>query len=185
MDIGCGRGTPSFLLAKSYPNSTFFGVDFCENAVNFAQKKARESCLTNVQYAAYDAAKLPLEWSNKFDYVTAFDSIHDQAHPDLVLKEIYRVLKPGGRFSMVDVNGETNVADNKTLQGREFYYAVSLFHCMPVSLYFPGGIGLGTLWGKQKALEMLTEVGFVDIVFKVDEMSQENYHCLSKKPTVM
>lgn len=183
LDIGCGHGTPSYLLAKHFPKSTFYGVDFVHEAIAVASARATAENLPNIHYIAYDAARLPQEWSNKFDYVTSFDAIHDQAYPDKALAEIFRVLKPGGLFSMVDVNAHTNVATNKAAFGScPFLYTASLFHCMPVSLYFDGGMGLGTAWGKEKAAEMLSEAGFVKHDFNLAGSTSFNYHCLTKKP---
>jgi len=181
LDIGCGHGTPSYLLGKNFPNSTFYGVDFVQDAIDIAARRAREDNLTNVHFYAYDAARMPEDWKDKFDYVTSFDSIHDQAYPDKVLGQIFRVLKSGGVYSMVDVNAHTNVVQNKE-SGVGFLYTASLFHCMPVSLNFEGGMGLGTAWGKEKAAEMLSEAGFVEIDFDLVGTSTFNYHCLSKKP---
>ncbi len=42
--------------------------------------------MKNVEYEVMDAAKLKQEWTNTFDFATTFDSIHDQARPDLSLK---------------------------------------------------------------------------------------------------
>ncbi|KHJ74883.1 hypothetical protein OESDEN_25501, partial [Oesophagostomum dentatum] len=81
-----------------------------------------------------DGAKLDDDWSDKYDWVTIFDAAHDQMRPDLCLKEIYRVLKPGGIFSMVEVDGTSNIYKDKQELGdaAALQYADSLFHCLPL-----------------------------------------------------
>lgn len=185
LDLGCGRGTPSFLLAKAFPKSQLEGLDFAKSEVDFANARATEHGLTNLKYYSEDACKMPKDWSNRYDYVTAFDAIHDQAFPDKVLNEIFRILKPGGIFSMADINAHTNVCQNKKMAASPFLYTCSLFHCMAVSLNFEGGMGLGTMWGKEKAEEMLKKTGFTGIVFHdIPNTSFFNYHCICYKPKV-
>ena len=61
-----------------------------------------------------------------------------------------------------------------------FLYTVSLMHCMPVGLV-SGGTGLGMMWGREKAVEMLEATGFQSI--EVNEIPQDsfNLHYYSKK----
>ncbi len=88
-----------------------------------------------------------LDISEAFDLVTAFDAIHDQAHPAQVLKNIHAALKPGGTFLMVDINASSRLEENLDLPWAAFLYTISTFHCMAVSLG-QGGDGLGTVWGE-------------------------------------
>jgi SAM-dependent methyltransferase len=104
-----------------------------------------------------------LDVEAEFDLVTAFDAIHDQAHPAAVLGNIRRALRPGGTFLMVDINAQSNLEDNLDLPWASFLYAISLVHCMSVSLG-QGGDGLGTVWGVQTAERMVREAGFSDVV---------------------
>lgn len=58
----------------------------------------------------------------------------------------------------------------------QFFYTISLFHCMTVSLALDGE-GLGAMWGEQKALEMLGDAGFTKIdVETVDGDPINNYY---------
>ncbi len=131
-----------------------------------------------------DAAKLRTDWSGKFDYVTAFDAIHDQAYPDKVLLEIHRVLKPEGIFSMVDLKGTGNpYLDRDQTPFSALNYSSSLLHCMAVSLHYEGGMGLGNMWGIPKAKEMLTDAGFreTEALDMKSCHSNESCHYLCKK----
>ena len=103
------------------------------------------------------------------DFITTFDAVHDQARPDLVLAGIAAALRPGGVYLCVDTAASSNLADNLDHPLGPFLYplssrsfTVSCMHCMTVSLA-DGGMGLGTMWGQQTALAMLTEAGFTSI----------------------
>ena len=61
-----------------------------------------------------------------------------------------------------------------------FLYTVSLMHCMPAGLV-DGGEGLGMMWGRQRAVQMLKDAGFKEIqVLDIPEDSF-NLHFLCKK----
>uniref|UniRef100_A0A915JTB1 S-adenosylmethionine-dependent methyltransferase Rv2258c-like winged HTH domain-containing protein n=1 Tax=Romanomermis culicivorax TaxID=13658 RepID=A0A915JTB1_ROMCU len=97
-------------------------------------------------------------------------------------KKCAKVLKPGGVYSMVDINAHTNVVLNKPSLSAQILYTVSLFHCMPVSLGVENGCGLGTMWGKEKAEQMLKKAGFSNVNFcPLEGDVLGNYHCTSTK----
>ena len=61
-----------------------------------------------------------------------------------------------------------------------FLYTISAMHCMTVSLALDG-VGLGTVWGEQKALEMLAEAGFSNVsVENVEGDMMNNYYVARK-----
>lgn len=60
------------------------------------------------------------------------------------LKEIYRVLKPDGLFSMIEIDGTSNVYKDKEMDGSTFMYGVSLSHCLPVGMNSEGKHYLST-----------------------------------------
>ncbi len=161
-DIGCGSGHAINVLAREYPDSRLVGYDFSEEAVTRARAEAARLGLDNARFEQRDVAAL--DTPGRFDLVTAFDAIHDQAFPAQVLSEVSRALKPGGTFLMVDIKASSNVDDNVENPFAPSFYAFSVFHCMSVSLGL-GGAGLGTVWGRQLATSMLHEAGFghVDI----------------------
>lgn len=118
--------------------------------------------------------------TDRFDLVTAFDAIHDQAHPAQVLAGIAASLRPGGVFLMVDVQASSNLEDNLDNPFATFLYGVSTMHCMTVSLSLDGD-GLGTVWGQQKAEQMLADAGFSMVeVAHVDEDVFNAYYIATK-----
>jgi 2-polyprenyl-3-methyl-5-hydroxy-6-metoxy-1,4-benzoquinol methylase len=160
-DIGCGEGVALNLMARAFPNSRFLGVDNHGGAISTAKHSAQEKGLTNARFKCMDAARIKDDktFYQKFDYVTAFDAIHDQSHPLTVLEGIRSMLKPGGQFSMVDIKAATRLQDNLDHPMAPFLYTVSLMHCMPVGLNDKGR-GLGMMWGKEQALAILAQAGF-------------------------
>ncbi len=63
---------------------------------------------------------------------------------------------------MVDIAASSNLEDNVDPPWASFLYAISLTHCMSVSLA-QGGDGLGTVWGVQTAERMVREAGFASV----------------------
>jgi SAM-dependent methyltransferase len=156
-DVGCGSGHAINLMAQAFPRSRFIGFDFAEDGVERGRQEAAAMDLRNARFEAKDVAELSAP--DSFDLITAFDTIHDQAQPRKVLKEIAEALRPGGTFLMVDIAASSNVEDNIDHPLGPTLYAFSTLHCMTVSLAL-GGEGLGTAWGEQKARELLAEAGF-------------------------
>jgi ubiquinone/menaquinone biosynthesis C-methylase UbiE len=158
------------------------GIDISENALQTAGSEAENLGLDNLEFIIHDAATLEshLALRNSFDYITALDAIHDQTQPLKVLQSVYAILKRGGLFSMVDIAAASNPADNLDHPMGPFLYTVSLMHCMPVGLV-NGGTGLGMMWGREKALEMLREAGFDNV--RVEEIPDDpfNLHFLCAK----
>ena len=95
-DIGCGSGHAINLMARSFPNSRFVGYDFSKEGIASAQAEAAHLGLTNAFFEVKDAALLDVE--GHYDFITAFDAIHDQVKPTQVLRAIEKALRPDGTF---------------------------------------------------------------------------------------
>jgi SAM-dependent methyltransferase len=159
-DVGCGSGHAINLIAGAYPRSRCVGYDFSAEGIAAGHAEAAALGLANADFVVRDVSALG-EYE-RFDLVTAFDAIHDQAHPRQVLAGIAAALRPGGVFLMVDIRASSNLEDNLDNPFGTFLYGVSTMHCMTVSLSLDGD-GLGTVWGEQKARQMLTEAGFSSV----------------------
>jgi 2-polyprenyl-3-methyl-5-hydroxy-6-metoxy-1,4-benzoquinol methylase len=131
-----------------------------------------------VTFAVQDVEALAV--TAAYDLITVFDAIHDQAQPARVLQNIATALKPGGTFLMVDIAAATAVAANREHPLGTFFYTVSTMHCMTVSLA-QNGMGLGAMWGEEKARAMLAEAGFVvEDVKRVEGDIINNYYVCTK-----
>ncbi len=166
LDIGCGSGLAVAALARAYPNSRFAGYDLSPEAVSAARRASAN--VPNVRFEVRDLAQM--NEPAAFDLVTAFDVIHDQAQPARVLANVRAALRPGGTLLMQDIAGTSVLAADQKHPLAPFLYGISCMHCMSVSL-FNGGAGLGAMWGKRLALQMLAEAGFGDV--RVSELPHD------------
>lgn len=177
-DVGCGQGHAVNLLAAEFPNSRFTGYDFSTEAVDAGRGEARGLGLTNANFVVRDVAELDV--TERYDLITAFDAIHDQAQPARVLAGIAAALRPDGVFFMVDIRASSHLHDNLDLPWAAFLYTVSTLHCMTVSLAL-GGTGLGTAWGEQMAVGMLGDAGFARVEVKEIETDPFNSYYVATK----
>ncbi len=178
LDLGCGSGRALNLLARTFPNSRFTGYDFSETGIAAGRAEAQQYGLTNVRFAVQDATIL--DEIHRYDLVTTFDAIHDQAKPAAVLRNIQRALKPEGVYLMQDIAGSGHVHNNLDHPIGPFLYTVSCMHCMTVSLAYDGE-GLGAMWGEEKALEMLAEAGFAKVEVKHLSHDIQNQYYICRK----
>ena len=155
LDFGCGKALAMAALARQFPNSTFYGYDLCEEAIEAGRKQAGD--LPNLFLEQKDVAGFDEEGS--FDVIFTFDSVHDQADPARVLSNIHRALKDDGVYLMQDIAGSSHVEKNIDHPLGPFIYTISCMHCMSVSLE-QGGAGLGAMWGEELAEQMCKEAGF-------------------------
>ena len=177
-DFGCGQGDAINLMAQNFPLSRFVGYEFSEQAVGVARADAERTGLSNARFEVQDAARVTA--SSQFDFITAFDAIHDQAQPATVLQNIAQALRPEGLFLMVDIAASSKLEENLGHPFGPWLYTVSCMHCMTVSLA-QAGEGLGTMWGEQKALQMLAEAGFAQVVVKRLEADIFNAYYVAAK----
>ncbi|MEM8806073.1 MAG: class I SAM-dependent methyltransferase [Cyanobacteria bacterium P01_G01_bin.38] len=178
LDIGCGSGRALIKLAKLFPASRFTGYDFQAEGVDRARAAATAEGLTNIKFHVQDAAYF--SEVEQYDLICTFDAIHDQARPDLVLQNIYRALRPDGTYLMQDIHASSHVDKNLDHPLAPMLYTLSCMHCMTVSLA-EGGMGLGTVWGQEKAMEMLKAAGFQKFEIKQLEHDPFNDYYIIRK----
>ena len=180
-DIGCGKAQVLLQLASCYPNSDFTGFDLSAEALAEASLQADIAGLTNIQFEARDLSDFEhTADTERFDFVTAFDAVHDQAVPQGVLNGIYKTLKNGGTFLMQDIRASSHLENNLEHPIAPLLYTLSTMHCMTVSLA-QGGAGLGTMWGEELALEMLAKAGFDTVdVHQLEHDFQNNFYVMRK-----
>jgi len=102
LDIGCGGGKAVQELAMSTPNGKVYGIDYSEDMVQLSKKVNKaliKKGLVEIKHGT--VSSLPFA-DNMFDLATAFEAYY--FWPNLIgdLKEIKRVLKPGGTFLIVN-----------------------------------------------------------------------------------
>ena len=181
LDVGCGRGRALNLLAGLYPNSEFVGIDLSTDAIDYAKQEANQQKLNNVIFLAKDLTDFDKDNPDEqFDFITTFDAVHDQAKPLNVLKGINNALKENGTYLMQDIHGSSEVHNNMDHPVGPLLYTLSTTHCMTVSLA-QGGEGLGTMWGREKAIELLNAAGFSQIrIEQLEHDFQNDYYIIHK-----
>jgi ubiquinone/menaquinone biosynthesis C-methylase UbiE len=98
LEIGSGRGGGSEYIKRYFNLNEMIGLDYSENAVNFCEKNYSTEGLS---FKYGDAEKLPFGDSS-FDSVVNVESSHCYSSVPQFVKEVERVLKPGGYFLFAD-----------------------------------------------------------------------------------
>jgi SAM-dependent methyltransferase len=178
LDVGCGSGRALNLMAHTFPNSPFVGYDLSEEAVARARAEAQKHVTTNARFEVKDAATLDEE--ARYELITTFDAVHDQADPAAVLKGIAEALREDGVYLMQDIAGSSHHHNNLEHPLGPFLYTISCMHCMTVSLA-QGGAGLGAMWGEEKAKQMLEEAGFTKVEIEQLQHDFQNYYYIATK----
>lgn len=127
MDLGTGTGDLAIRIAKAKSNIQIVGYDFSASMLKVAREKADKQKLTNVTFTEGDAAQMPFK-NDRFDVISisfAFRNItFKNPNTSLYLSEILRVLKPGGKFVILESSQPKNPVIRKIYHAY-FHYIVS------------------------------------------------------------
>ena len=105
LEIGCGRGGFSFWLATRTPSpAQVVGADFSSKAVNKARQFAENRGVSNISWSVADIQALNQFGGGEFDTVVSCETIEHVPDPPLAVKQLARVLKPGGRLFLTTPN---------------------------------------------------------------------------------
>lgn len=95
-DICCGIGDFAVLLSKEFAPSRIVALDHSKSSLNYARRVAADFGVGNVEYVYGDASEMLLE-DNEFDFVTCRHALQIFNKPEMILSELFRICKPGGR----------------------------------------------------------------------------------------
>lgn len=98
VDIACGTGDVTFLLADKYPDGTCIGVDLTQEMVDIANRRNTNS---HVRFECGEMSDLPFA-DNSADILTGSYAIRNAPDLSQALSEIRRVMKPGGTVALLD-----------------------------------------------------------------------------------
>jgi ubiquinone/menaquinone biosynthesis C-methylase UbiE len=105
LDLGCGTGIISQAIAQSLTTGSIVGVDRSPAMVLAAQRRTQEQKMTNLTFQVGSSENLDLA-SSSCDFVYARLLFQHLSEPQATLREIQRVLKPGGIICIVDVDND-------------------------------------------------------------------------------
>ncbi|MER9407061.1 class I SAM-dependent methyltransferase [Mesorhizobium caraganae] len=95
-DICCGIGDFAVLVQKEFQPSRIVALDHSRSSLAYARNVAAEFDIKGIEYTYGDASDMLLE-ENQFDLVTCRHSLQVFNKPELILRELFRICKPGGR----------------------------------------------------------------------------------------
>lgn len=156
-DIGCGLGASTILMAKEYPNSTFFGFDYHEGSIQMAREAAKNAGVAD--RITFEVAKAKAFPGKDYDFVAFFDCLHDMGDPAGASAHVRSALKPDGTWMIVEPFAEDATEANHNPVGRIFYSASTLL-CVPASMSQEVGAALGAQAGEARLKAVVTAGGF-------------------------
>jgi SAM-dependent methyltransferase len=118
LDLGSGGGIDVILSARRVgPTGKAYGLDMTDEMLTLAEENKRKSGLTNVEFLRGEIEHIPLPDSS-VDVIISNCVINLSGDKDQVLKEAFRVLRPGGRFAVSDVmvRGEVPAAIRESME---------------------------------------------------------------------
>lgn len=149
LDAGCGIGGTMIHLAKKYPNINFTGITIVTEHIEMAKDLAKENQVdVNTDFILEDFMETGFS-SNQFDAIYLIESASYSPKKQILIREMYRILKPGGTIVIIDCF-RTDVQFNQFLNN--------------IYVLFCKGWALPNLIALDKLKDSLKTEGFHEII---------------------
>ena len=151
IDLGSGAGNDAFIARhETGETGKVIGIDFTPAMIERARKNAEARGFNNVEFRQGDIDEMPVT-SNKADVIVSNCVLNLVPNKHKVFSEIFRVLKPGGHFSISDIVLEGNIPE-KWKQVAELYAG-----CISGAIQ------------KKEYLDIIEEAGFTNITLQKEK----------------
>ena len=115
LDAGCGAGRELCRMSRLVPRGEVVGIDLAAGMVNAAHRAARAKGFDNTAFFQSDVGDLPDELTGAFDLVYSSLAHHHYPDPAAATAEIFRALRPGGYYTVIDAGPEWFVRSSSEL----------------------------------------------------------------------
>ncbi len=156
-DIGCGHGASTILMAKAYPNSSFYGFDYHQASIEKARQRAESASVQD--HVRFEVATAKDFDDRRYDLVCFFDCLHDMGDPLGALSHVRETLEDDGTVMVVEPFANETLSDNLNPVGRLFY-AASTMICTPASAAQEVGAALGAQTPESALRDIAYRAGF-------------------------
>lgn len=158
LDLCTGTGDLAGILKEKYPQAKVIGIDFSEKMLEIARKKH-----PGIEFIQADITNLPLE-NESFDLCIISFGLRNIENMERVLKEIHRVLKPGGIFINLDL-GKPNKFFNFFLKPYMYLWITFLgkFFHGDETPYKYLAVSNETFSSQKELVEIFRQIGFSGI----------------------
>jgi SAM-dependent methyltransferase len=167
LDVGCGWGVASIVIAQAWPQARVTGIDIDDASIAHARKRAAEAGVAS--HITFDVADSTAMSGGPYDVVLFTDSLHDMGDPVAAISEAKRVLAPDGVVVVVEPLAADRFADDFANPYARVGYAISTMVCTPSSLSQPGRAALGAMAGEARLRDVLDRAGMA----RVDRVARD------------
>ncbi|GES51115.1 ubiquinone/menaquinone biosynthesis C-methylase UbiE [Rhizobium sp. ERR 1071] len=151
-DICCGIGDFAMLLRKDFKPARIVALDHSVTSLEYARKVADDFDVQDIEYTYGDASQMLFE-SDQFDFVTCRHSLQIFDRPDILLRELYRICKPGGRVYITNEKNSHCLGEPRADSIQWTYNEVAKLFA-----HFDMDVEMGP-----KGRRMLLDAGFKDV----------------------
>jgi SAM-dependent methyltransferase len=157
VDVGCGHGHSTILMAEAFPRSRFHGVDTHAASIDEARRHAAEARLAH--RVTFDVARATDYAGANYGLICFFDCLHDLGDPVAAARYAANALTPDGTVMLVEPFANDRVEDNVSPVAR-LYYSASAMVCCAHAISEGGSLVLGAQAGEARLGDVFRKAGF-------------------------